>query len=239
MNKTRIFGLLMVFACIILIYVVWKENSKSYESPPNHKYDIDSSQNQQKDTISEIITNKQSKIEAQIKTEIKKEQKTKIPGNWKRYTNTEFGLEFDYPNDWVTTGGESKNVDRLGNIIGIEVNFNDNKSMTTLLVSYHLPPNGAELFQYAVSQYESTQGWYEHGGTLIKIAGKKAVKANTIMDKSGKGTPIDPPLRVILVDFLDNKQTGSYQLQFKTPLPGSEPEVAKFETLLNSIKFIN
>lgn len=162
-----------------------------------------------------------------------------ILSNWKTYTNNQYGFTFQYPSTWSKFGDENNVADRMGNIVAIEVNFIDSLSNTTLLVSYHLPPNGVELYRYAVSQYESSQGWYVKGGKMIKIAGNKAVKVNTEMIVGGRGTKLNPPLRLILVDFLDKKQTGEIQLQFKTPLPDDDIEVAKFERLLSTFEFTN
>ena len=162
--------------------------------------------------------------------------KDRIPSDWKTYTNKQYGFTFQYPTTWSKYGEERNVGDRTGNIVAIEVNFIDSLTSTTLLVSYHLPPNGAELYHYAVSQYESSQGWYEKGGKLIEIDGKKAVEAFTEMRISGRGTALNPPLRLILVDLLDKQQKGAIQLQFKTPLPDDEIEVAKFERLLSTFK---
>lgn len=162
-----------------------------------------------------------------------------IPSSWKTYTNNKHFFTFQYPSTWSKFGEESNVVDRLGNDVAVEVNFIDSLSHSTLLVSYHLPPNGADLYLYAVSQYESSQGWYEKDGKLIEVDGKKAVRAFASMSISGRGTKLNPPLRLILVDFLDKQQTGAFQLQFKTPILNDKIEVAKFEGLLSTFKFTN
>jgi hypothetical protein len=161
-----------------------------------------------------------------------------IPSDWKTYNSRKLGFTFQYPNTWSKYGEENNIVDRLGNIVAIEVNFIDSLTSSTLLVSYHLPPEGKELYQYAISQYKSSQGWYEKGGKLLEVAGNKAVEAYTKMSISGRGTALNPALRLILVDFLDRHQTGAIELQFKTPLPNDSIEVAKFEQLLSTFKFL-
>lgn len=163
--------------------------------------------------------------------------KESIPSNWKTYTNNKLGFTFQFPITWSQYGEESNVVDRLGNTVAIEVNFIDSLSHTTLLISYHLPPKGVELYRYAISQYESSQGWYEKGAKMIEIAGNKGVQAFTEMRISGRGTALNPPLRLILVDFLDKQKTGTVQLQFKTPLRDDNVEVAKFSLLLSTFKF--
>jgi hypothetical protein len=165
--------------------------------------------------------------------------KDSIPSNWNTYTDNALGVYFKYPDTWTKYGEENNVINRSGNIAAVEVNFIDSLSNTTLLISYHLSPNGAELYKYAVSQYESSQGWYEKDGKLIEIDGSKAVVAFTEMRVSGRGTALNPPLRLILIDFLDKQQTGAIQLQFKTPFPDEEAEVAKFRLLLSTFKFTN
>jgi hypothetical protein len=160
-----------------------------------------------------------------------------IPSSWKTYTNKQYGFTFQYPGTWSKYGEENNIVNRLGSIVAIEVNFIDSLTSSTLLVSYHLPPEGKELYQYAISQYKSSQGWYERGGRLLVVAGNNAVEAFTKMSISGRGTALNPALRLILVDFLDKQQTGAIELQFKTPLPNDSFEVAKFERLLSTFKF--
>ena len=64
------------------------------------------------------------------------------------------------------------------------------------------------------SQFDSKQGWYVSGGKQIEVAGNKAIEANTTIRADGKGHALNPTLRLIVVDFLDKKQTGEFQLQF-------------------------
>lgn len=225
--------LLVVFILIAIgIYITRSRNSIKQNNQDSNIMDSVKVQNDIRDTISPQDLNVQDSVQVQ------KVAKDTLSTNWKTYNST-LGVTFQYPNTWSKYGEENNVVDRLGNIVAIEVNFIDSLTTTTLLVSHHLPPEGKELFRYAVSQYESSQGWYEKGGKLIEIAGNKAVEAFTIMSVSGRGTALNPPLRLILIDFLDKQQTGAIQLQFKTPLPDDNIEVAKFEKLLSTIEFTN
>lgn len=162
-----------------------------------------------------------------------------IPSSWKTYNNNNLGITFQYPESWSKYGEESNVINRTGVKIGIKINFIDTLSQTTLLIDFNLAPNGIELYNYAVSQYESSLGLYASGGKYIEVAGNKAIQAFTTMSIDGKGNIIHPTFRLIIVDFLDKRHTGLFELQFRTPLPDDDIEVAKFKQLLSTFKFTN
>ena len=89
-----------------------------------------------------------------------------------------------------------------------------------------------------LSDFNSSKGWYVTGGKQIQVAGNTAIEANMTYDVDGRGNPISP-LRNVIVDLLDKKQTGKIELQFKTPANGGDDEVAKFNKLLSTFKFTN
>lgn len=163
----------------------------------------------------------------------------KIPSNWKTYTNKKFDYTFQYPSDWIYKGKDAEFVNRSGTTMVIESYFSDTISHTTLVIDHHLAPQGAELYQYIVAQYNSSQGWYKTGGKQIKVDGNKAIEAFTLISTDPKGHIINPPLRLILIDFLDMQQTGEIQIKFSTPLPNGDTEIAKFNQLLTTFKFTN
>jgi len=157
--------------------------------------------------------------------------------SWKTYTNDKYGFSFQYPSEWTKYGKEANVIDKTGSIVAIRVDFIRRSTRTTILIEYHLAPHGDRLYQYAVSQYNSSKGWYEKGGKEIQVAGSKAVEAFTTINIDGRGNAINPPIRIILVNFLDKQKTGSIDLKFTTPLPHDDIEVAKFTKLLSTFKF--
>lgn len=161
-----------------------------------------------------------------------------IPLNWEKYSNDNLGITFQYPNNWINSGEESFAIDRTGARVGIKIYFIDSVSNTSLLVDYHFAPNGAELYNYAESQHESSQGMYSTDSKVIMVAGNKAIEAVSKISTNGKGMAIIPPLRLIVINFLDKQQTGSYELQFRTPILDNEVEVAKFNQLITTINFL-
>lgn len=162
-----------------------------------------------------------------------------ISANWKTYYNSRLGFTFQYPNTWSNLPEEVEVVDLYGNITAVEINFSDTIFKTSFLIGYHFAPNGAELFKYLISQFESANGLYKDGGKMIEVSGCEALEAFTTIDMNGKGNVLDPPFRLIVVDFLDKSKTGEIQLQFRVPLPNDDKEVAKFRRLLSSFKLNN
>lgn len=159
-------------------------------------------------------------------------QKNIDQSNWKTYTNNKLGFTFQHPSAWINKGKDIEVVNLSGTIKAIEINFTDTIFKTTLLVTYHLAPYGAELYRYAVSQYDSTRC-----GKQIEVAGNNAIETITTISIDGKGHTLNPPLRLIVIYFLDKKQTGEIELQFKTPLSNHDIEVSKFKQLLSTFKF--
>lgn len=159
--------------------------------------------------------------------------------NWKDYTNNKLGFAFQYPPTLMKIGNDVEVVDLLGNITAVEINLIDTISKATLLIGCHFAPNGIELYNYVVSKFETSNDLYGKDSRKIKVAGNDAFEVSTILNTNGKGNLINPPLRLIVVDFLDNSKTIEIQLQFKTPLTNEIIEVEKFRQLLSSFKFIN
>lgn len=164
--------------------------------------------------------------------------------NWKTYTNFKHGFSFQYPDTWSQWGDESEIVCDLktGAICLSEVYFIDNASKgidspkDKLLVQYHLGSRGSEIYQYALSQYESKQGNYIKNSRKIEVSGETAIVSDNTLTRNGKGNPMSP-LRVLIVDFLDKNNIGSFQFQFFTPEENSSTEIPAFEKLLTTFKF--
>ena len=163
----------------------------------------------------------------------------RIPSDWKTYTNKQLGFTFQYPDTWFNNGEDVEIVNEPGTIAAIEINFTDSIFHTSLLIEYHFAPHGAKLYQFAVSQFDSAQGLYATNREKINVGGNNAIKGSVTMDVDGKGHKLNPPLKLIVIDFLDMKQTGEIKMKFKTPLSEDNIESAKFERLLSTFKFTN
>ena len=160
-----------------------------------------------------------------------------IQTEWKIYSDTILGIGFQYPNTWSKNDQNVNVSDEFGNLILIELNFIDTLTGSTFLLSYHLAPKGAEFYKYNVSQFNSSKGWYEKNKKVTTIDGLQAYESIVILNIDGRGHTLNPIIKLILIDFLDKQQTGSFQMQFKTPLP-DDVEISKFNYLLSTFKFI-
>ena len=158
------------------------------------------------------------------------------PRDWKTYSNEQYGFSFRYPPEFSQQGKVSEVADLGGTLKAIEINFFDKRSNSELLVTYHFAPAGSGLFQYALNEYGSNKTAYENGSGELKIDGNNAIETITRIAVNGKGNPIDPPLRLVVVDVEDNEKTGEIQIQFRTPLPGANKRSANFQTLLSTFK---
>lgn len=168
-----------------------------------------------------------------------KENNDSFP-DFRTYTNEKYGFSFRYPTSWIKSDKEAEVKNLSGALTSIEIYFTDTIQKVTLLSSYHLAPAGAELFKYQTSQFETKQGWYaNNGASKIIVAGKTAIVAQDTISKNGKGYSINPALKSIIVDFLDDAHTGEFELQFKCPLVIAEKEKVKFNHLLSTFRFKN
>lgn len=173
------------------------------------------------------------------KSVVSQKQKNIIPLNWKVFDNSRIGISFHYPDSWTKFGDESNSINQNGEVMSVLVNYHDTIANSFFSIEYHLAPYGTKLYKYAQSQFNSSQGLYEKDAKQIIVAGNKAFVANSILRIDGKGNALNPEIKSVIVVMLDKKQTGEIELQFKTPLPNSNAEVAKFSQLLSTIKFIN
>ena len=158
--------------------------------------------------------------------------------SWKKYTNAKFGFTFQYPSSWSKQGKDAEIIDLSGSIVAIGIFFSDTATQTTLSIEYHLAPHGSKLYKYALSQYNSSQGLYAKDGKTIKVAGGTAIKASNISKVDGKGHILNPPLRLIVVNFLDALRSGEIEMQFNTPIRYQNIEITKLNQLLSSFAFM-
>lgn len=155
------------------------------------------------------------------------------------YANTKYGFGFQYPAAWRKEKNETEAIDRKGNITSVEINFADTISNSSLLVVYHLPPKGADIFKYQQSQFNLSAGWYKKNAKQITVAGTKAIQATFTITKDGKGNTLQQPLRRWIVDFPDAKQNGEFQLQFTTLLLADSSVTEDLNKILSGFKFLN
>jgi uncharacterized protein YxeA len=165
--------------------------------------------------------------------------KNMIPSNWKAYDKNALGVTFKYPDTWAKNGEESNAINRNGEVMSISINLVDTISNSNFYLAYHLAPYGAEVYKLAEEDYNSSKNSNERDAKQITVSGYNAIETFTTMSKDIKGNIYDPPLKLIHIVFLDNQKTGGYNLNFITPAPGSEKEIAKFNQLLSTFKFIN
>lgn len=219
MNKKILFAVLMLAVIGASAYFIWQDKLKPKEAITSPEPTIDSLQSTVVDT-----------------TVLAAQRKNISPLNYKTYSNTKLGFSFQYPAEWNKEAKDAEVVNLSGAVSSVEINFTDVNSQTTLVIACRLT-KGSELYQYAVSQFKAKQGWYAKDAKQIEVAGKQAIEANMLSSTDGKGNQLNTPMKLVVVDLLDKKQTGEIQLQFKTPVGNEEKEVAKFNQLLSSFKF--
>jgi hypothetical protein len=165
--------------------------------------------------------------------------KDSIPSDWKTYANKELGIRFQVPPTWIKYGKESNAVNRDGAVMVRMVNFIDTVSKSVFYLEYHVAPYGAELYKYDKAQIDSLKGATKKEAKQISIAGNKVTETFSTMSSDIKGNIYNPPLKFVNIFFLDKRQTGEFNLHFRTFLPISETEISRFNRVLSTIKFIN
>jgi hypothetical protein len=166
------------------------------------------------------------------------QNKTTEQSGWKTYTNKQYGFTFQHPESWVEDVKINEVINLNEEVTSISIVFKDTKTNSNFTIEYYFAPNGLELYQYAVSQYKSSQGWYVKDGKQIIVAGKEAIEANIISTINGKGQRLLKPLKTIVVEFLDKKQTGEIKIQFRVNAENTI-EIENFNKVLSTFEFIN
>ncbi|QKJ32462.1 hypothetical protein HQ865_22750 [Mucilaginibacter mali] len=236
MNKNILIGFLIFVLVAFIGYFIWQGIWKN--NPQFRKNEHAISNSQMRDDVV-IVNPASSKANSQnvLSSNLNAvHQKDTGPIGWNTYSNKKYGFSFSYPNTWSKSQNDINVGDSSGNIMGMNISFIDTVSHTTFLVQYRLT---RDLYDYALSQFNSSQGWYASGAKQIKIAGVTAIEAFTAIDKNGKGDLITPRLREILIDFPDKPQTGSFEFQFQTPLFNDKREVTNLSYLLSTFRFGN
>lgn len=226
--------LLIVFILIVVgIFITNNRNSIKQNDQVKNIKDSVNVNNVTKDTI------QSQNLKVQDSVRVENVIKDKIPSNLEIYNNNALGVTFKYPDTWTKNGEESNAINRNGELMSISVNLIDTISKSNFYLAYHLAPYGAEVYKLAEDDYNSSKNSNERDTKQITVSGINAIETFTTMSKDIKGNIYDPPLKLIHIVFLDNQKTGGYNLNFITPAPGSEKEIAKFNQLLSTFKFIN
>lgn len=235
MKKSKyVLMLLIVFILIAIgIFIINDRNSIIKNNQDTNIKDSVKVNNITWDTIPSQNSNRQDSFKASSTI------KNTIPSNWKAYNNNSLGVTFKYPDTWTKNGEESNAINRNGEVMSISVNLIDTISNSNFNLAFHLAPYGAEVYKLAEDDYNSSKSSNESDTKQITVSGNNAIETFTTMSKDIKGNIYDPALKLIHVVFLDKQKTGGYNLNFRTPAPGSEKEIAKFNQLLSTFKFIN
>lgn len=160
-----------------------------------------------------------------------------IPSDWNTYANNELGISFQIPPTWIKYGNESNAINRNGEVVSISVNLIDTTTQSFFSLTYSLPPYGPEVYKIEEDQYNSYKSSSETDMKRNIIAGNNAIETFSVMRKDIKGKLYDPALRLVHIVFLDKQKTGAFNLNFRTPEPGSKKELAKFDLIISTIRF--
>jgi hypothetical protein len=247
MKKNKGFGLIAILLIIVAVlaiggiayYIGTKNSSIPQNTQGNNYQPITQNTTPSVPVQNNQVNNPVNNSTTTTTTTTQSTTSTNIPnGNvtWKTYTNSQYGFTFQYPDTWSLNGPEGNSENLSGAIMVHSIYFINSADNTHITVDYHLAPNGVELYQYALSQYQSSQGNYVANGKEIQVAGNIALEASNIWTKNGKGNPM-PPTQSLVVDFLDKQQTGEFELQFTTPVAGDIQEVANFNQSLSTFQF--
>jgi hypothetical protein len=239
--KTKNIFLSLIFVFIFLFggYFIWRDQLTQKPSPKKSEEAMPASQNRPEDSVSQ--NNHETRLNdtsISQKPAAIASKNNNSPSQWQTYTNRRLGLTFQYPASWSKDGIDVDVINLSGASTEIDINFIDTLSKTNLLVAYHLPPDGAKLYDYVADQYRTSKGLFATGGKQIPVGGKNAFQSSTILSLDGKGRKLNPPLRSIIVDVQDYAKTGVIEFQFKTPSTNEQAEVTLFNQLLSGFKFL-
>lgn len=195
---------------------------------------------------SEELLPQYTPVPSQLGTSLQPEQNSVVAGeagngidsSRKTYINNQIGITFQYPSTWTKNGEDANVTDLSGKITAIHINFNDTDTKTSLLIIYYPPPEGKEIYNFLYSQFLSSQGWYSKGGKKMNVAGNNAIVASMTLSEDGKGKRLDKPIKSTVVDLLDQEQTGTIEMQFKTLLSVEDSQAVVINDLLSSFKFV-
>jgi len=230
MNKITLFRILVVLILTVGAYFVWERMSKQ---TPNGDQGTHNSQNpgSSSNTVVSTVNSEPDSIESHGNIQ----QIDSVPLDSKKYTSENIGVSFQYPASWSINDENVNAIDLSGAVISKQSDFIDTATNSSFSIIYHVSPWGMKLYQYALSKYNASKGTFESDRNQIEVAGYKALEGFTLTTTDGKGHTINPPLRSILIYFLDSKQ-GEFELQFTTPVDNYEKEITKFNYVLSTLK---
>lgn len=169
-------------------------------------------------------------------TAVAPSQQALAVNGWKTYSNTKYGISFQYPSTWQLSN-EGEPTGTNGGIKGLSLIFTTD-AQELFTVDYRLAPTGIDDYQTLLSGYNTSSGWYREDKSTIHVDGTSAIKG-VITDTDYNSLKKEKePMKTVYVDLLDKKQ-GSVGFSFTTPTNSMEStELNEFNQLLSTFKFI-
>ncbi|MBS1620116.1 MAG: hypothetical protein JST10_16610 [Bacteroidetes bacterium] len=231
MNKKYFITLLIILFLATAGFFIWKKLPASDENKATYTQVPDTVQTDKVNTISKNNIDTSNQI-------LTPSEKNAAASNWKIYSNDKLGIRFHYPDTWLKQGKDAEVINLSGTIIKRGCYFSDSTNQTRFSLEYSLDSNAAKIFQYAKSQYNLPQNSSSNKNRIFLVDGSEAIEISKEFTVNGKGNKINPPLRIIIVDFMDKNKKGEIQIQFQTPVTKEFEEENNFQWLLSSFRFI-
>lgn len=166
-------------------------------------------------------------------------QKVSTQKDSELYTNDTFNYTFQLPKDWSKYGVSNDVIDRNGEVLANEIRFHDSSGKGSLLLVKRTNQAGVNRFKTKLSEFKSSEGFYEKEKKKFLIDGVVAISSNRIIEKNGKGHVLNPKERIIIVDFLNETANMSIEFQFRSPILKNNKEVDMLNEILSTFEFIN
>ena len=154
---------------------------------------------------------------------------------WKTYSNTKYGITFQYPSTWKLDS-EAEPTWTNGGIKGLNVSFITD-AQEYFWVSYQLAPAGIDGYKTVLADYNSPSREDEEKNTL-NVNGVTALEEITTSSGVNIVRHEAEQQKNVTVEMLD-KTRGSVSLTFTTPTNSMEStELNEFNQLLSTFKFM-
>lgn len=229
MNKKKLTGLLLIVAALVAGFFILNRFSKSDSGDNSLTHTNDSLNN---------FTGRKDSTNNLLPVNNVPQQKDSIPENWETYSDDKLGISFQHPGSWTKQGKNAEIINLSGENIKTGIYFSDSTNRTRVSIEYSFDSNAVKIYRYAASQFIASQKATLNKSRKLLVDGCEAIEISKEYKINGKGKTLNPPLKKIIVDFMDKNNKGEIQIQFQTPLSKEQEEENDFNKLLSSFKFI-
>jgi hypothetical protein len=154
--------------------------------------------------------------------------------SWTNVSDEVIGINYKIPPQFAGSETYVENKSREGDLRSAEYLYKDSLGGTSLSVQYYFGENGDFIYNTSKQAFLKSE-FPENEMKLAEVDGSEAFRSVVIVDKDGRGDPLEIAERKELLQIKPSSRSGSFRIVCSGVADGQEDSTA-FDQIINSIR---